>query len=69
MPPALVPPAHWRDLWAAIVEEDDFPVDDIDDTAAQVRVLIERIDASSRYVRDLRLSQYPRWVCIRSSRR
>lgn len=47
-PPALVPPDHWADLWAAIVEEDNFGVSDLDDAIDRVRVLIHRIAASAR---------------------
>jgi hypothetical protein len=42
-PPSLVVWPHWPAIWAEIVEIDSFPVEDIEDAAARVRSLIERI--------------------------
>ncbi len=42
-PPSLVVWPHWPAIWDEIVEIDSFPVVDIEDAAARVRSLIERI--------------------------
>ena len=45
-PPSLVVWSHWPELWDEIVRIDSFPVSNIEDAAARVRSLIERIAAS-----------------------
>lgn len=45
-PPSLVVWSHWPQLWDEIVRIDSFPVVDVEDAAARVRSLIERILAS-----------------------
>ncbi len=45
-PPALVPDDYWYELWRRIVEDDQFPVTDLDDAVERVRALIARIDAA-----------------------
>lgn len=44
-PPELVVHDHWADLWARIVEDDGFPITDVQEAAGLVRDLIGRIDA------------------------
>jgi Nucleotidyl transferase AbiEii toxin, Type IV TA system len=45
-PPVVHIRAHWPQLWKRIVDDDGFPVTDINDAAHQVQQLIERIDGA-----------------------
>ena len=55
-PPSLVAWTHWPELWDEIVRIDSFPVADIEDAAARVRLLIERIAAAGRAMFQTELS-------------
>jgi hypothetical protein len=44
-PPELVVPGSWAEPYAALAEEVDFPIDDVEDAAARVREFIAEIDA------------------------
>ncbi|HEU5106370.1 MAG TPA: nucleotidyl transferase AbiEii/AbiGii toxin family protein [Solirubrobacterales bacterium] len=45
-PPTLEVPAGWAEPYAALAEEMNFPVADVDDAAAQVREFIDQIHAA-----------------------
>ena len=45
-PPALVPAEEWPALWAKLVEDENFPVRDLDEAVEQVRAFITDIDAA-----------------------
>lgn len=45
-PPALVAPPHWARLWAALVDEERFPVEHLDEAVSRVRALIGNIEAA-----------------------
>lgn len=45
-PPKLIVYPGWAETYRAIAEEDGFPVEDVDDSASQVRSFIEEIDAA-----------------------
>ena len=55
-PPSLVAWSHWPELWDEIVRIYSFPVADIEDAAARVRLLIERIAAAGRAMFQTELS-------------
>jgi hypothetical protein len=45
-PPELVVPGAWAEPYAALAEEMDFPITDVEEAAVQVRKLIAAIDAA-----------------------
>lgn len=47
-PPELIVYPSWAETYAAITEEEDFPVDEVEEAASQVRGFIEEIDGTSR---------------------
>jgi len=45
-PPGLIVPAAWAEPYAALATEMDFPIQDVEEAAAQVRELIAEIDSA-----------------------
>lgn len=43
-PPVLTVQPTWPDLWANLVDENDFPIDDVAEAVQRVNGMIERID-------------------------